>query len=165
MRTTPLAVIALAALAAACQPATPAGLTDADRAAIDSAGQTFVKNVLASDYTALVKAYYADDAILLPPNMPAATGHAAIEAVLRTFPPITAFTIQQEELAGTGDLAYQRGRYRMTLAPPGMAAIPDSGKYLEIWRKGADGTWKIVRDMFNSDVPLPPPPADAAKKP
>ena len=165
MRTTPIVTLALAALAAACQPAPPAGLTDADRAAVDSMANAFGKAVLAGDYASLVKMYYADDAILLAPNMPAATGHAAIEAVFRTFPPITAFTSRVEEVVGAGDLAYLRGRYSMVMAPPGMAAVPDSGKFLEIWRKQADGSWKSSRDMFSSDVPLPPPPADAAKKP
>lgn len=155
----------LFALAAACQPAAPAGLTDADRAVIDSMASAFTKGAIAADYAGLVKMYYADDAVLLPPNMPAATGHAAIEAVFHTFPPITAFTIRTEEAVGVGDLAYVRGRYSMVFSPPGMAAMPDSGKYLEIWRKQADGSWKSSRDMFSSDVPLPPPPAEPAKKP
>ena len=34
----------------------------------------------------------------------------------------------------------------------------DRGKYLTVWRKQADGTWKSIADMFNSDVPMPPPP-------
>lgn len=153
------------ALAAACQPAPPAGFTDADRAAIDSAGQAFAGYALAGDFAALAKNHYSDDAILLPPNAPAATGHAAIEAAFRTFPPITAFQLRNEEVEGTANLAYVRGRYVMTMSPPGAAAIADSGKYLEIWRKQSDGTWKSLRDMFNSDVPLPAPEAAAPKKP
>jgi ketosteroid isomerase-like protein len=160
--TVPLALLALAA----CQPAAPAGLTDADKAAIDSVDHQFTKLALAGDFAGLVKAYYTADAILLPPNMPAASGHAAIEAVFKTFPPITAFELNTDEVEGHGDLAYLRGHYRMTFSPPGMAAMPDSGKYLEIWRKQADGSWKATRDMFSSDVPLPAPaPAAATKKP
>ena len=33
----------------------------------------------------------------------------------------------------------------------------DRGKYLEVWKKQADGKWKVVADMFNSDLPLAPP--------
>ena len=55
------------------------------------------------------------------------------------------------------DLAYDRGTYSMTVTPPGAAPIEDRGKYLTIYRKQADGSWKIARVMFNSDLPLPAP--------
>jgi len=29
----------------------------------------------------------------------------------------------------------------------------DRGKYLEIFRKQTDGTWKCIRDIWNSDLP------------
>ena len=151
------------AMAAACQPAPPAGLSDADKAAIDSTSRVFVRHALANDFAALARDYYTDDAMVLPPNAPAVTGHAAIEAMFKTFPPITAFELQTEEVEGTADLAYVRGRYTMTMTPPGAPAIADSGKYLEIWRKQSDGSWKSVRDMFSSNIPLPPPPAAPTK--
>jgi ketosteroid isomerase-like protein len=152
-------------LLVACQPAgsgKSAELSVADKAAIDSIDHTFAPMAIAGDYAALVKAYYADDAIFMAPNVPSATGHAAIEAVLHTFPPITAFELRTEEIAGTGELAYVRGRYTMTMAPPGGPTVADSGKYLEIWRKQG-GSWKVLRDIFNSDVPLAMP--DTTKKP
>jgi ketosteroid isomerase-like protein len=43
--------------------------------------------------------------------------------------------------------------------------MPDSGKYIEIWRKQSDGTWKLVRDIFNSDLPLPTPTPVPAQRP
>jgi ketosteroid isomerase-like protein len=146
-------------LLVACQPpgsAKPAELSVADKAAIDSIDHTFAPMAIAGDYAALVKTYYADDAIFMAPNTPAATGHAAIEALLHTFPPITAFELRTEEIVGAGDLAYERGRYMMTMAPPGGPVMADSGKYLEIWRKQG-GSWKVTRDMFNTDIALPMP--------
>jgi len=41
----------------------------------------------------------------------------------------------------------------------------ERGKYLTIWHKQADGTWKVVRDMFNSDLPLAAPAKAKAKAP
>lgn len=151
------------AVLTACQPAPPAGLSDADKAAIDSAGRVFVRHALANDFAALARDYYSDDAMVLPPNASAVTGHGAIEAMFKTFPPITAFELRTEEVEGIADLAYVRGRYTMTMSPPGAPAIADSGKYLEIWRKQSDGSWKSVRDMFSSDIPLPPPPGAPTK--
>ena len=166
MRPSPLVVSTLL-IAAACQPPAPAGLTDRDKATIDSLDQKFAGLAMKRDFAGLVGAYYSDDAVLLPPNAPAVTGHAAIEAFFQTFPPISNFQLHTLEIEGAGDLAYLRGHYVMTLTPPGGAAIPDSGKYLEIWRKQKDGSWKAARDMFSSDVPLPMPaaPDTTAKKP
>ena len=157
-------VPALVCLASACQPSVPLGLSAADKAAIEAQDATYIKNITAGDATALVKAYYTNDAVFMPPNMPLVTGSAAIEATMKAFPPITNYSLHSDEIAGVGDLAYARGRYTLTLNPPGMAPIPDSGKFIDIWRKQPDGSWKVARDIFNSDVPLAEPAPPAKKK-
>jgi ketosteroid isomerase-like protein len=162
-----LPAAALVLFLGACQPAAPATLSDADRGAIEAQEQNFARLALSHGLDSLVNGYYSDDAILLAPNAPAATGHAAILAVLNAYPPFTTFQIKTAEINGSGNNAWVRGNYNMVMAPPNAAPIPDSGKYLEIWQKQTDGTWKATRDMFNSDVPLPapPPPSPAPKKP
>ena len=149
--------------AMACQPAAPAPLTDADRAAIDSTSREFVRLVLAADFGAMTRMYYSDDGVVLPPNAPAVSGHAAIEAFFKAFPPVTAFELRDQEVVGAGDFAYKSGRYVMMMAIPGGPAVADSGKYLEVLRKQSDGSWKTVRDMFSSDLPVAAP--DTTKKP
>lgn len=146
---------------AACQ---PGPLTDADRSAINALDQEFARLARAHALDTLVNNYYTEDAIVLAPNAPAATGRAAILALLSTYPPFSDFQLRTEEINGAGTTGWVRGRYSMVMAPPGAAAIPDSGKYLEIWHKQADGTWKVIRDMFNSDVPLPLPDTTTKKK-
>ena len=47
---------------------------------------------------------------------------------------------------------------------PGGVTLPDSGKFLEIRRRQADGRWLIPRDIGNSDIPLPAPSPPAAGK-
>ena len=123
--------------------------------------QAFTRLALAGDWGEMVRGYYTEDAVVLPPNAPEASGHAAIEAFFRSFPPLTAFEIRNVELEGAGDLAYQRGRYSMTMTIGG-AAVSDSGKYLEILRKQSDGSWRTLRDMFSSVIPLPV--ADTTKR-
>jgi ketosteroid isomerase-like protein len=35
--------------------------------------------------------------------------------------------------------------------------VADHGKFVEVWKKQADGKWKVVEDIFNSDVPMAAP--------
>jgi len=102
----------------------------------------------------------------LPPNQAAVQGKAAIQAWLEAFPPFSNFQEQSLEIEGQGDLAYDGGTYSMTVTPPGAVPFEDRGKYLTICRKQADGSWKVARAMFNSDLPLPAPekPSGPAKK-
>ena len=142
----------------------PAGFSAADRTAIRQADENSVKLMNAKDWKGAL-ADYADDAIEMPSNGPAVQGKAAIQAWMEAFPPFSDFQEQNSEIEGQTDLAYDRGTYSMTLAPPGAAPIMERGKFLTIWHKQADGTWKVVRDMFNSDLPLAAPAKAKAKAP
>jgi ketosteroid isomerase-like protein len=35
--------------------------------------------------------------------------------------------------------------------------VNDHGKLVEIWKKQADGKWKVAVDIFNSDLPVAAP--------
>ncbi|MGH9323091.1 MAG: YybH family protein [Vicinamibacteria bacterium] len=150
--------IAILAFLAACNPSPPAVLTEADLAAIRKVSDDFTKHIVASDWGALMK-LYTEDAIVMPPGAPAAQGRAAIEAFLVAFPKVTEMDLALEEIEGRGDLAFVRGTYTMTLEIPGAPGpMTDKGKYLEIRRKQADGSWLLGRDIFNSNSPPPAPP-------
>ena len=153
-----------ALLLTSCGPKSPAGLTDQDRAAIQKGEADFSAAMLAKDY-AKVAAMYTADAVVLPANGPAVTGRAGIQQLLGTFPPLSVFTLTSNEIEGMGDLAYQRGTFLMTFPLPSGGSATDSGKFLEIRRRQADGAWLISRDIWNSDIPLPEPaPPAPAKK-
>lgn len=139
-------------LAAACQSSPTAALGDADRAAIRALDATFVKLVLAGDWPALAVAYYAPDAIVMPPNEGLATGRAGIEASLKGWPPVQSMTLHSDDIVGAGDLAYARGTWEMTVKTP-QGPVADKGKCLAIFRRQPDGSWKAVRDIWNSDLP------------
>jgi ketosteroid isomerase-like protein len=53
----------------------------------------------------------------------------------------------------SGDLGYSTGTYTATFGE-----MTDKGKYVTIWRKQSDGSWKVTEDMFNSDLPMLPAP-------
>jgi uncharacterized protein (TIGR02246 family) len=153
-------------LSVGCQaPQGPAGLSQADRAAIRQGDENYAMLANARDFKG-VAALYAEDATVLPPNQAAVQGRAAIQAYLGAPPPISNFQAQILEIEGRGDLAYARGTYSVTVTPAGATPIEDRGKYVEIWRKQADGSWKCLRDIYNSDLPLPAleKPAAPAKK-
>ncbi|MFN0009251.1 MAG: YybH family protein [Planctomycetota bacterium] len=155
-----VAVLTLVALSACksmecCEPqACTASLSKADRAAISANSAAWLKAVRAADWAATA-AGYTTDAMLMPPNMPAISGREAIHEFFATFPPIVSMEVEDTEVGGCCDVAYVRGTYRMAIAPPGMDTIHESGKYIEIRRKQADGTWLKLRDMFSSDGPAP----------
>ena len=150
-------------LSVGCQK--PAGLSEADRTAIRQVLQNDLKLSITNDWKGDL-ALFTDDAISMPPNQAAVQGKTAILTWEEAFPPISNFQEQSLELEGQGDLAYDRGTYSMTITPPGAAPIEDRGEYLFILRKQADGSWKFVRVMYNSDLPLPAPekPVGPAKK-
>jgi ketosteroid isomerase-like protein len=148
-----LALVVLSACAPA-EPAVPAGLSDADRAAIQQTTDEFVQAVRSSDFAAAA-ALYTADAVVMPPNAPPVTGPAGVQAFLATFPTLTEFNITVDHVDGYADLAYVHGTYALTMMLPDSTTLVDSGKYLDVRRRQADGRWLYSFDIFNSNVPLP----------
>ena len=90
------------------------------------------------------------------------TGREAIAALYRSSGSIQEYKLTILALEGRNDLAYVHSAYQMTVTPPGTAEpVGDRGKGVEIWKKQRDGSWKVVLDIFNSDVPAPAPPPPA----
>jgi ketosteroid isomerase-like protein len=48
-------------------------------------------------------------------------------------------------------MAYNIGRFTLSIHTPGDREIEDTGKYLVVYRKQTSGAWLAVADMFNSD--------------
>jgi len=152
--------LALLLAAAGCNQAPP-DTRAADESALKDADAQWAKTAAARDLDGTV-AYYTDDASLLPPNAPIATGTQAIRAVWATMlaPEVTLppWQITKVEVARSGDLGYVIGVYDMTTKDPQGKVTADHGKLLEVWKKQADGKWKTVADIFNSDLATPAPP-------
>jgi uncharacterized protein (TIGR02246 family) len=147
-------VTLLLACQQAATPAAPAGLTDVDRAAIESLHTEFAAAVVAGDF-AKVASMYTDDASLMAPNAPVVTGRMAIQQALTTFPPMGEMKLLTHDVAGSSEVAAVRGTYAILMAPPGSPAISDTGSYAELWRKQADGKWLMAWDIWNSHKPAP----------
>jgi uncharacterized protein (TIGR02246 family) len=133
-----------------CQPSESAALLEEDRAAIEASDKAWEEHALANDWAALA-ALYAEDAMYMAPGESPVEGRDNIQKWFESQPPTIACEIRTVEIDGQGDFAFTRGTYTTTFSPEGMDPITDTGKYLAVCRKQADGTWLISRDIYNSD--------------
>ena len=62
------------------------------------------------------------------------------------------FAPDQIIVSTSGDMALDRGTYRLAIAPKGTRET-DTGKYVVVWRK-IGSEWKAAADIFNSDLPV-----------
>ena len=154
MKITTLSVLIVGLASTVPRAQAPAALPAQDVAAIRAASAA--STAAAGKDTAVWLAILADDVVLMPANAPAIVGRAAAEQYFRGFPPFKDLRVEPIEIEGRGDLAYVRGRYSIVVTPPGGPEQRDAGKYIEIWRKQADGTWKMTRDISTSDLPAAP---------
>ncbi len=70
--------------------------------------------------------------------------------------PMVEFTTLDVQVSG--NFAYEIGTYKMTVEMAGMPGMTDEGKYLTIYERAADGSWKIKVETWNTDKQPPMPP-------
>jgi uncharacterized protein (TIGR02246 family) len=163
-----LACVALFALTTACSRNVPSS-QNADVAAVRSVEAAWVKDIATKDVDKYVS-YYSDDASVLLPNQMMIAGKDNIKAALKPMlaDPNFALTFQSTrgEASKSGDFVYVIGTYSMTTSSPrDQKPVTDQGKYLTVFKKQADGSWKAVADMVNSDLPAPSEHPQAAPQP
>ena len=142
-----------------------------DEAAIRDADIAWSRAFETGDLEAIVS-YYADDVTVLPPNLPAAVGKQAARELNRSqlaTPGLSgSWRPERVEVARSRDIGYSWGNYVVTMTGPSGSPVDDRGKYVAIWRKQADGSWKVAVEAFNSDLPPAPilsPPIDDDSQP
>jgi uncharacterized protein (TIGR02246 family) len=146
-----LAVILI--VAAGCAPKADA---PKDVAAIKAMVAAWGPAETAGDAAALTE-QYAEGAVQLPANGPIRVGKEAILSAFRMDFDQYIYKAADvaEDVRVVGDTAYARGTYAAKMTPkvPGAAIFDDKGKWLTAYRRQADGSWKIVVDIWNSDLP------------
>ena len=140
---------------AACSQNAPA----TDPSVITSRSEIWETALNAGDIETLMT-NYTSDARILPPNEKAATGTEAVRAAFGSMidAGITG-SLNSIEAAVSGDIGYNVGTYALSTG----GDVVDTGKYLETWRRGADGQWRISNDIWNSDMPAAMPMDDGPK--
>jgi len=133
--------------------------SDASAAAkreIDKTRAAYVSAWQAASAAQIVE-LYAEDALVLYPNQPPVVGRSAIVAYFESFFgdfPRNEFDLKSSEITVTGDWAFDRGSYRWRGFPrSGGPPEADEGKYLVVLQRGPEGTWRVARDMDNSNRP------------
>ena len=128
--------------------------TGADEQAIRGQVDRWLQLVKAKD-AAGIAALYAEDGAVMPPNAPIGKGRPAIQQTWASMMGTPGFDLtfvpEQIILSSSGDMALDRGTYRLSIAPNGTAQT-DTGKYVVVWRK-IGSEWKAAADIFNSDLP------------
>jgi uncharacterized protein (TIGR02246 family) len=124
-----------------------------DEQAIRGRVDRWLQLVKAKD-AAGIAALYAEDGTVMPPNAPIGKGRAAIQetwaSMMRTPGFGLTFVPEQIIVSSSGDMALDRGTYKLSVAPNGTAQT-DTGKYVVVWRK-IGSEWKAAADIFNSDL-------------
>jgi len=101
--------------------------------------------------------FYTDDAVLLPPNAPILIGKEAIRAVVSKVLSSPGYAgswhTTKIEVARSGDLAYSYGTEETTVNDAEGKPVTDQEKWVAVWKKQADGSWKCAVLILNSDLP------------
>ena len=148
-----------------CSQPAQTGETAGDEAAIDALRQRESELVAQGNADSLMTVY-TDDVVFLPANEPVVEGKAAARRWAEaTFGQVTlapSYTSSQVMVLGDWAIDRYAGTLTVTSKADSVRMI-EQIKGIHILRKGADGSWRIAHDIWNSDAPPPPPPAPATR--
>ena len=157
--TLPIVCMALATLTTSCSnaPAPPPDTHAADVQAVKELEVASLKDAAAKDADKWAT-YFAEDASGLFPGDRMLNGKAAIKGAMATYFADPNFSMSLHSTRAMackgGDMAYSQGTYTMTVTnPKTKKPVTHEGKYLRVYTKQTDGSWKAVADTFNFDSP------------
>jgi len=126
--------------------------------AVRAADEEWMKVFSAKDLDKSV-AFCDEKGAVLAPNAPIAQGKQAIAKSFAGFFTLPNLKItwhaDKANVAKSGELGYTSGTYQMSFSDPAGKTVSDNGKYVTVWTKQADGSWKVLLDIFNTDMPAP----------
>ena len=100
---------------------------------------------------------YTSDAIVRPANTEPVQGHEALRVFLQQWWATMAVKDVQYttvELDLYDDKAYQIGTYTAVQQIPGQEEVADRGSFMIVWERQNDGSWRYMRGIFNSSLPV-----------
>jgi uncharacterized protein (TIGR02246 family) len=120
---------------------------DGVREAVEAGNRAFVAAFLRGD-SAAIASLYTEDAQVIAPGSPVATGRTAIAGFWQTFidSGIKDVALETREVESEVDLAYESGTVRLT----GKDSAVTEARYIVVWKR-IDDRWMLHRDIWNSE--------------
>ncbi len=148
--------VPLAVLLVACTAEGPQVDVEAERNAVLAADRAWSESALDVDgFTS----YFTPDAVLLVGGAPAAEGLEAIRSDASELYGAPGFALSwsasKADVSACGDLAYTIGNYEITSNDAAGNPLTRPGKYVTVWKKQADGQWKVAVDAPSENQPPP----------
>ena len=102
-----------------------------------------------------ILSFWADDAVVLPPALPAIVGKAALRQYVESSLQIPGFRISwsshEAVLSPDGQFAYLLGNNAVTMDDPTGEPVTTKGRAVTIWQRGTDGEWRCAVDIWNAE--------------
>jgi ketosteroid isomerase-like protein len=143
------------AICIALIPMTLAFAAGTDEKAIRDADEAWSSAASAKDVDKTV-AFYSADAVVMPPNAERVTTKEGIRKIWKDMltDAKVSWKTTKVEVSKSGDIGFTSGTYEVTMNDVVTGKpVNDHGKYLVVWEKQADGSWKCGADIWNSDIP------------
>jgi uncharacterized protein (TIGR02246 family) len=143
-------IVASSSTAYAASKGNSEGVREA-RAAIEAANAKFSEAFARGDTKAL-SAMYTSDAIVFPPDSEMIRGNEAIGEFWKATREsgVRGAALTTVEVSRSGDFAYEVGKVSLTIQPAGKEPTTAVAKYVVVWKRQADASWKLHRDIWNS---------------
>ncbi|QHN04468.1 nuclear transport factor 2 family protein [Granulicella sp. WH15] len=99
--------------------------------------------------------WFAEDAVTLNNGKPAIFGRGAIAATAQWNPSEyqLTWTAQGAQMGPSGDMGFTWGHYTTRYKGPDGNPIVTAGRYITVWKKVKDGSWKVAMDASADEPP------------
>lgn len=150
MRTRYLCYLVILSLAACAQQQD----LEQERKSLLETDRKFAQASIDSGATAAFHAFLADSAIMFPAGANPIAGRESIREAMAASPGgLLTWEPQHAEVAAAADLGWTWGTYKSQLADKNDQKQIRYGKYVNIWQKQPDGTWRVSVDIGNASPP------------
>ena len=140
-----------------CAPQLEVDLT-AERAALREAMEAYHEAASTKDAQTVVS-MYDNDAMMIPPNAERVEGIEGVRTYRFGFIENASVELDFEamriEIAPGGDMAWTLAVANASFEGPDGEPGSDRIRDFHVWKKQADGSWKVEVDIWNSGPPVP----------